>query len=56
MTQEDITKEKEANITTKDTSNDSLWIPSIWKFCRSLALTIAGVTIIYLVCKWLIGK
>ena len=56
MAQEYKTKEEEANVTTKDTSNASLWITSIWKFCRSLALTIAGCTLVYLVCKWLIGK
>jgi hypothetical protein len=56
MAQEDNTKEKEANVSTKDTSNTGLWITSIWKLCRSLALTIAGCTLVYLVCKWLIGK
>ncbi len=55
MTQEDKIKE-ETNVTTQDTPNAGLWITSIWKFCRSLALTIAGCYLVYLVCKWLIGK
>ncbi len=56
MSEDYKAKKEEANITNKDTPDTGLWIKSIWKFFRSLAFTIAGGTIIYLVCKWLIGK
>ncbi len=56
MTQEDKIKDDKDKVSSKDTLNTGLWIKSIWKFCRSLAFTIAGGTLIYLVCKWLIGK
>ncbi len=56
MTQEDKTRDDKDNVSGNDTVSTGLWIKTLWKFCRSLAFTIAGGTVIYLVCKWLIGK
>ncbi len=56
MTKEGNTNEVDENIPSGDIPGIGLWITSIWKLCRSLALTIAGCTLVYLVCKWLMGK
>jgi hypothetical protein len=54
MTQEDSTKAEGTEVTTKDTSDFGQWGVFIWKLFRSLALVVAGVTLIYFICRWLI--
>ncbi len=54
MTLEENTKSEKANDATKGTSDFNLWITFVWKLVRSLAITLAGGTVIYLICRWLI--
>ncbi len=53
-TQEDNTKVEGTKVTTKGTSDFSQWGTFIWKLFRSLALTVAGATLVYFICRWLI--
>ncbi|MHC4183705.1 MAG: hypothetical protein ACYSR0_10175 [Planctomycetota bacterium] len=41
-------------MTTKGTSDIGQWGTFIWKLFRSLALVVAGTTLIYFICRWLI--
>jgi hypothetical protein len=54
-TQEDDTKVEGMKVTTKGTSDFSQWSTFIWKLFRSLALTVAGATLVYFICRWLIS-
>jgi hypothetical protein len=55
MTQEDNTKVERTEVTTKGTSDLGQWGTFIWKLFRSLALTVAGATLVYFICRWLIN-
>jgi len=54
MTLEENTRSDETKDATKGTSDFKLWSTFVWKFVRSLAITLAGGTVIYLICRWLI--
>jgi len=54
MTQVDNTKVDGTKVTTKGTSDFSQWGVFIWKLFRSLALVVAGATLVYFICRWLI--
>ncbi len=54
MTQEDNTKVEGTEVKTKDTSDFGQWSTFIWKLFRSLALTVAGATLVYFICRWMI--
>jgi len=54
MTQEDDTKVEGIKVTTKGSSDFSQWSTFIWKLFRSLALVVAGATLVYFICRWLI--
>jgi len=44
---------KGAKVITKGTSGFNEWAIAIWRFLRSLIVTVIGVTLIYLICRWL---
>ncbi len=52
--QDDNTKIEGTEVTTKDTSDFGQWGTFIWKLFRSLALVVAGATLVYFICRWLI--
>jgi hypothetical protein len=54
MTQVDNAKVEGTEVTTKGTSDFSQWSIFIWKLLRSLALVVAGATLVYFICRWLI--
>jgi hypothetical protein len=54
MTLEENTKSEETKEEARDTSDFVLWSAFAWKLIRSLAIIVAGTTVIYLVCRWLI--
>lgn len=54
MTLEDNIKSEKTKDETKAISDFSLWNAFFWKLIKSLAVIVAGMTIIYLVCRWLI--
>jgi hypothetical protein len=53
-TQDDNTKIEGTEVTTKGTSDFGQWGTFIWKLFRSLALIVAGATLVYFICRWLI--
>ena len=54
MTIEDNTKAEGTKDKTKSASNFGQWNVFVWKLIRPLAVIVAGMTVIYLVCRWLI--
>ncbi len=51
---EENTKSEETKDATEGTPDFGQWSTFVWKLIRSLAVIVAGTTVIYLVCRWLI--
>ena len=41
-------------VTTKGASDFNEWVTAVWRFLRSLTITAIGVTLIYIICRWMI--
>jgi hypothetical protein len=54
MTIDDNIKSEETKEAAKGTSGFNQWNVFFWKLIRSLVVIVAGMTVIYLVCRWLI--